>query len=417
MNNNYSRSEDEPTIPSERSPYYSRWQDSRGQQRGPYQYPGSPAYGQEPARAMYPQPAYPGQQDDIPLYQPTQPAKGLVLGPVGKKARRPRRRRGCMIGCLSSLAIFLILGTFLFITAQRVLAFGSAISNQSPLSTQTGYMGGSQRVNFLIMGYGGSGHDGAYLTDSLVIISLLPQSHHTTLISVPRDLWVQNPPNSGNYSKINAVYTVASKNNADPIAGGNAVAQKISLVTGLQVNYWMTINFTGFRDFIDAIGGIDVDVPDAFTAKYPANDDPAVNPNWITVKFTRGLQHMDGQRAIIYARARYVLDNPAEGSDFARSQRQQLIMKAALTKMKQWQTWPHMYGALDKLEHTLYSNLSLADLAEFALKMDLNAAHRVGLSNANVLVDATSDDGQSILLPQNNNWALIPAYIQKQLYQ
>jgi LCP family protein required for cell wall assembly len=366
---------------------------------------------------MYPQPAYPGQQDDIPLYQPTQPAKGLVLGPVGKKARRPRRRRGCMIGCLSSLGIFLILGIFLFITAQRVLAFGSAISNQSPLSTQTSYMGGSQRVNFLIMGYGGSGHDGAYLTDSLVIISLMPQSHHTTLISVPRDLWVQNPPNSGNYSKINAVYTVASKNNADPIAGGNAVAQKISLVTGLQVNYWMTINFTGFRDFIDAIGGIDVDVPDAFTAKYPANDDPAVNPNWITVKFTRGLQHMNGQRAIIYARARYVLDNPAEGSDFARSQRQQLIMKAALTKMKQWQTWPHMYGALDKLEHTLYSNLSLADLAEFALKMDLNTAHRVGLSNANVLVDATSDDGQSILLPQNNNWALIPAYIQKQLYQ
>lgn len=417
MNNNYSRSEDEPTIPSERSPYYSRWQDSQGQQRRPYQYPGSPAYGQEPVRALYPQPAYPGQQDDIPLYQPTQPAGGLVPGPVGKKARRPRRRRGCMIGCLSSLVIFLILGTFLFITAQRVLAFGSAISNQSPLSTQTGYMGGSQRVNFLIMGYGGSGHDGAYLTDSLVVVSLMPQSHHTTLISVPRDLWVQNPPNSGNYSKINAVYTVASKNNADPSAGGNAVAQKISLVTGLQVNYWMTINFTGFRDFIDAIGGIDVDVPDAFTAKYPANDDPAVNPNWITVKFTRGLQHMDGQRAIIYARARYVLDNPAEGSDFARSQRQQLIMKAALTKMKQWQTWPHMYGALDKLEHTLYSNLSLADLAEFALKMDLNTAHRAGLSNANVLVDATSDDGQSILLPQNNNWALIPAYIQKQLYQ
>lgn len=416
MNNNYYRSEDEPTIPSERSPYYSQWQDSRGQQRKPYQ---SPAYSQEPAGARYPQPAYPGeqaQQSDIPVYQPTQPARGLVLGPVDKRARRPRKKRGCTIGCLSSLVIFLILAIFLFVTAQRVLAFGSAISNQSPLSTQTGYMGGSDRVNFLIMGYGGSGHDGAYLTDSLVIISMMPQSHHTTLISVPRDLWIQNPPNSGNYSKINAVYTTASNNNANPIAGGNAVAQKISLVTGLQVNYWMTINFAGFRDFIDAIGGIDVTVPDAFTAKYPANDDPAMNPNWTIVKFTPGPQHMDGQRAIIYARARYVLDNPAEGSDFARSQRQQLIMKAALAKMKQWQTWPHMYGALDKLEHTLYSNLSLADLAEFALKMDLNTAHRVGLSNANVLVDATSNDGQAILLPQNNDWALIPAYIQKQLY-
>lgn len=325
-----------------------------------------------------------------------------------------RKKRGCRTGCLSSLIIFLLLGIFLFITGQRVLAFGSAISRQSPLSTQTGYMGGSQRVNFLIMGYGGSGHDGAYLTDSLVVISLMPQSHHTTLISVPRDLWVTSAALSGGQSKINAIYTVASQNNANPLAGGDAVAQTISQITGLQINYWMTINFTGFRDFIDAIDGIDVAVPDSFTARYPASDDPAVNPNWMTVTFKRGLQHMDGQRAIIYARARYVLDNPAEGSDFARSQRQQLMMKAALSKIKQWQTWPHMFGALDKLEHTLYANLSLADLTEFALKMDLNAAHRVGLSNANVLMDATSDDGQAILLPQAK--AAIPAYIQKQLY-
>jgi LCP family protein required for cell wall assembly len=321
-----------------------------------------------------------------------------------------------MIGCWSSVALVVILLILLFITGQKVLAFGNAISKQSPLSTQTGYMGGSQRINFLIMGYGGSGHDGAYLTDSLVVISLLPQSHHTTLISVPRDLWVQNPPNSGNYGKINTIYTLSSNNNADPLAGGNAVAQKVSLVTGLQIDYWMTINFAGFRDFIDAIGGVDVTVPDSFTAKYPANDDPAVNPNWTTVTFTKGAAHMDGAKAIIFARARYVLNNPAEGSDFARSQRQQLIMKAALDKLKQWQTWPHLFGAMDTLKTTLYSNLSLADLGEFALKMNLNDAHRVGLSNANVLVDATSNDGQSILLPQNNDWSLIPAYVQKQLY-
>lgn len=397
MNRNAFQPENDPARP----PYnrQEQWADAHR----PYQYPGSPTNWREP-------------QSEVPLYQPTQPAASFAPGQGRPPMRQRRRRRGCTIGCLGTLVIFLVLATFFFLTAQRVLAFGSAISNQSPLSTQTGYMGGSQRVNFLIMGYGGSSHDGAYLTDSLVVISLMPQSHHTTLISVPRDLWVQNPANSGNYSKINTVYTQASRNNADPVAGGNAVAQKISLITGLRVDYWLTINFAGFQDFINAVGGVDVNVPDSFTARYPANDNPAVNPNWITVKFKRGVQHMDGRRAIVYARARYVLDNPAEGSDFARSQRQQLIMKAALTKMKQWQTWPHMFGALDKLEHTLYANLSLADLTQFALKMDLNAAHRAGLSNANVLVDATSDDGQAILLPQNNDWALIPAYIQKQLY-
>jgi len=428
MNNNNYPQPEEPTQPSRRSPYYSQWQDNGGygqqppQGRRPYQYPGSqqPSW-QEPERSAYPQqqPGYPGaqaQENYMPVYQATRP--GIPdLGPGGKQPRRPRKKRGCAIGCLSGVVILIILAIFLFTTGQQAMAFGNAISNQSPLSSQTNFMGGSQRVNILIMGYGGSGHDGAYLTDSMMIMSLLPQSHHTTLISVPRDLWVQNPANSGNYSKINAVYSVAAGGqNQNPIAGGNAAAQKVSLVTGLQINYWMTINFTGFKDFIDAIGGIDVNVPDAFTAKYPANDDPTINPNWTIVKFTPGQEHMDGARAIVYARARYVLDNPAEGSDFARSQRQQLIMKAALAKLKQWQTWSHLFGAMDKLKGTLYSNLSLADLAEFATKMDLNGAHRVGLSNANVLADSVSSDGQSILLPQNNDWSLIPAYIQKQLY-
>ncbi|HEU5378890.1 MAG TPA: LCP family protein [Ktedonobacteraceae bacterium] len=408
--NNYSS--DQPTLPAGQSPYYSQ-----GQGRKPYSFPGAGAqHDQGAASPVYPQHQLQTGQRDVPLYQPTQPASAFGIQQGGKKGRRPRRKRGCMVGCLSSLLIATVLFIFLFVTVQKVLAFGSAISDQSPLSTQTGYMGGSSRVNILIMGYGGSGHDGAYLTDSLVIMSLLPQSHHTTLISVPRDLWVQNPPNSGNYTKINSLYTVASDGKANSLAGGNAVAQKVSLITGLQINYWMTINFAGFKDFVNAIGGVDVNVPDSFTAKYPANDDPEVNPNWITVKFTPGVQHMDGQRAIVYARARYVLDNNAEGSDFARSQRQQLIMKAALTKLKDWRAWPQMYGAMDSLSHTLYSNLSLADLGEFAMKMDLNSAHHVGLSNQNVLVDATSDDGQYILLPRNNDWAQIPTYVQRQLY-
>ena len=176
--------------------------------------------------------------------------------------------------------------------------------------------------------------------------------------------------------------------NADPVAGGDAVAQKVSLVTGLDIKYWMTINFAGFRDFINAIGGVDVHVPDAFKANYPGNDDPTIDASWKKVHFTKGLQHMDGETAIEYARARYVIDNPAEGTDFARSARQQLIMKAALSKIKDWHTWPNFFSALDALKHTIYSNLSLADLAQFALKMDLNNAHRVGLSFSNVLTDS-----------------------------
>jgi len=419
---------------------------SRRPERKPYQYPPPAPYVDKPGAYQQPQPPFPvqksipvrngnahpyssypysqpgqqfppgGQNAAAPRYPYHQPGQTQSGTSDGSPLKRPRRRRGCLITSLIVLLLVCIIGAFTFTTAQRVLAFGSAISTQSPLSSQTGYMGGSDRVNLLVMGFGGGSHDGAYLTDSMVVMSLMPQSHHTTLVSVPRDLWVQIPPGSGQYHKINTVYEFGSNNNANPAAGGDAAAAKVSLVTGLDVKYWLTINFQGFRDFINAIGGIDVYVPDSFTAKYPANDDPSINPNWITVHFSKGMQHMDGETAIRYARARYVLDNPAEGSDFARSARQQIMMKAALTKVKQMSTWPSLLNALTALQHAIYTNLSLADLAQFALKMDLTNAHRVGLSNQNVLADATSPDGQYILQPANSNWQAIKDYVKQQLY-
>jgi polyisoprenyl-teichoic acid--peptidoglycan teichoic acid transferase len=413
---------------------------SRRSSRKPYQFSPQPYQDQQqvdvPTTAYSPRASVGSPMQQVPYYSPpatvnpdaqrnpnAQPQPPLYVG-NSKPPRRgkaslsqPKRRgKGCLISAAVVLLVLVILGAIAIPTAQKVLAFGSAISTQSPLSTQTGYMGTSDRVNILVMGYGGSGHDGAYLTDSMVVMSLMPQSHHTTLISVPRDLWIQYPPNSGNYYKINAVYPIASNNNVDPVAGGEAAAQKVSLVTGLDVKYWMTINFAGFRDFINAIGGVDVNVPDSFKANYPANDDPSLNASWKTVHFVKGLQHMNGETAIEYARARYVVDNPAEGTDFARSARQQLIMKAALSKLKDWHTWPNLFSALDALKHTIYTNLSLADLAQFALKMDLNNAHRLGLSYSNVLMGARSNDGQDILLPKNQDWNAVKTYINQQLY-
>jgi hypothetical protein len=74
-----------------------------------------------------------------------------------------------------------------------------------------------------------------------------------------------------------------------------------------------------------------------------------------------------------------------------------------------------LFSALDALKRTIYTNLSLADLGMFALKMDLNNAHRVGLSFSNVLTGANID-GQSVVLPQNGNWQSIKDYISRQLY-
>lgn len=387
------------------------------QQRRPYQYPSPP---QQPPRGAPSWQQAPGAMP--PTAAPPRGNSSYQAGQmVGNRPSAKKRRNGCLITTLVVLALVIILGSVVFTTAQRVLAFGTKISTQPPLSTQTNYMNISDRTNLLVMGYGGGNHDGAYLTDSLLMVSIMPQSHHTSLISIPRDLWVQ-VPGSGGYGKINAVYEYASNFGKDSTAGGNAVAAKVATVTGMNVKYWMSIDFTGFRELIDSLGGVDVYVPDSFNACYPKNDDATKDASWIKAQFNKGMQHMDGATAIMYARAREPLEvcgmgtseNQAELTDFGRSARQQIIVKAVLAKVKQVSTWPKFSNAMTALEQTIRTNLSLADLAEFTLKMDMNdpkTAH-IGLSTSNVL----ESDASYNLHPQNGDWTVIPPYIQKNLY-
>ena len=354
---------------------------------------------------------------------PSAPPEAPVRRTGAPQRTRPRRR-GRLIAVAVALALVVALCAGLGGLTSRLLAFGSAISPHPSLSTQTNFMSGAARVNLAVLGYGGVGHDGAYLTDSIMVISLAPGDHATTMISVPRDLWVQVPPNSGQYAKLNTAFQDGYNNGYNPgsgelapgqIAGGMEAAAKVSQITGLDVPYFLTLDFQGFRDLVNALGGVDVNVPVAFTAQYPINDDPQINAGWKTVHFNTGPQHMDGERAIEYARARYVLQPASEGTDFARSVRQQLLMRAILSRLKSPEAWPGFSNAVTALQRTIYTNLSLADLTAFTMKLDLSHAAHVGLTNDNVLVDAQSANGQDILLPRNGDWGVVQRYVSSQL--
>jgi LCP family protein required for cell wall assembly len=359
---------------------------------------------------------------DAPYAEPiaagTRTGRGDSWRPAPTRlARRPRLPRLVRYGLLAALVLALALGA---VAAHRLYTFGQAISAQGPLSTQTGYVSGNQPINLLVLGYGGGGHDGANLTDSMMIVSLVPSTQRTALISVPRDLWVQVPPDSSQYAKINTAYQVGLANGyggygPGKLAAGALAARKVSDVTGLPVTYWMTIDFQGFRKLVDTLGGVDVTVLTAFTARYPRNDNPSIDAGWKVVHFNTGPQHMDGERAIEFARARYVEDPPSEGTDFARSARQQILIRAILSRARQVSAWPSLAGATDALQGALYTNLSLADLALLAEKMDFNHARHIGLSTQNVLVNAQSDDGQDILLPANGDWNAVRQYVAAQL--
>ncbi|MGH2517953.1 MAG: LCP family protein [Ktedonobacterales bacterium] len=394
------------------------------------EHPPNPAAWDAPTDPMTPEPNYPSPLPPLPRNgpvptapfspNPAAPPRRPVSPPPGgpHSPRHPSRRRwtGRRILKYSLLTLLALLLVFGGLALHRLYDFGAAISTQGPLSTQTSFMSGSQRVNLVVLGYGGAGHDGAYLTDSLLVISLVPSTGATTLVSVPRDLWVQVPPNSGQYSKINTAYTDGLTNGyggypAGRVAGGFEAANKVTDVLGIPVNYWLTIDFSGFRKLVDSLGGVDLNVPTGFTAKYPANDDPQINPNWKIIQFKPGQQHMNGEQAIEYARARYVLQPASEGSDFARSVRQQLLIRSILDRMRQISAWPGLLNATDALQSAMYTNLSLADLMLFAHTLNLTSAAHVGLTNQNVLVDGQSSDGQYILLPANGDWNAVKQYV------
>jgi LCP family protein required for cell wall assembly len=195
------------------------------------------------------------------------------------------------------------------------------------------------RVNILILGIGGKGHEGAELTDTMIFTSVSLTNRSITLVSIPRDTWIPEIR-----AKINSAYYWG---NLQPERGGGlSFAKEIaSKVTGQNIDYALVMDFSGFQDIIDTIGGVDVTVDNSFTdMKYPIegreNDtcegDITFACRYKTISFEKGVKHMNGATALEFARSREG-DN-GENTDFSRSARQQKIISAVSAKVLSFDT-------------------------------------------------------------------------------
>jgi LCP family protein required for cell wall assembly len=159
-------------------------------------------------------------------------------------------------------------------------------------------------------------------SDSIMLLRTDPSHHRLYYLSIPRDLQVPIPGSST--QKINAAFQI----------GGAALAIKtIRQFTGLDVNHVMVINFGDFKDLIDALGGITVNVPkpirsNRFDCPFASQ---ARCDRWQGWRFRKGSQHMSGERALIYSRIRENLLDPAE-TDVTRGARQQAVLDATAAK-------------------------------------------------------------------------------------
>ncbi len=280
------------------------------------------------------------------------------------------------------------------------------------------------RINFLVLGYGGVGHEGAYLTDSMLVASLNTATKQATLISVPRDIWAKIPTNgrNGDYWKINAAYALGVDDGypyKDPAfrgadGGAHLATYVVQQVLGIPIDYWIALDFNAFRTAVNAVGGVDVTVERAFDVyQYPVNDNPDINPDSITLYFDAGPQHMDGERALQYARARYS-NTEGEGNDFGRARRQMRLVEAIKRQVFSVGGLPKVLPLMSALEGHVRTNLGLIDLLPlFGLTehLDESQGDRVIVDDTNFLTNQWTPDLQQILVPREGNWSALHLYL------
>jgi len=180
------------------------------------------------------------------------------------------------------------------------------------------------RINILLLGLdGGERKSGTYLTDTIILASIDPHTYRASLLSIPRDLYVQIP-HTDYHTKINALYTYGLKNaELDSPQAVELIRQAVEEITGQKIPYYIIVDFAGFKEVIKILDGIDITVPeDIKDTRYPGP-----NYSYETFEIKKGPHHLDAETALKYARVRHT-----KGGDFGRAERQQQIMTAVRQK-------------------------------------------------------------------------------------
>ncbi|HEX5040167.1 MAG TPA: LCP family protein [Candidatus Limnocylindria bacterium] len=340
--------------------------------------------------------------------------------PRRRRVARPARRRRSPFRAIGILFLILLVaaGVGIFLLGTRAAAFNATVSTAPfPSTALFGALNGTDRVNVLMIGYGGGDHAGAYLADSIQILSIDPETDTTTTIPIPRDLWIEGVTEFSQNGKINEVFAVGQAEEGID-AAGDRLAEVVSDVTGLEIHHWLSIDFTGFEEMVDAVGGVTVQNPVAFS--YTNLESKHQAGNWDLGTFRAGEIHLDGAQALAYSRARYT-SVVAESNDFARSIRQARVLAALRSKLGDGGLGSIGPGLqlMDAMEGRVRTDLSVIDLA--LVSSHLSSDRRIELSEGPVLTATTNTIGQYILVPTGwtgpGDYGGLHAYIADQLAQ
>lgn len=389
--------------------------------------------------ARRPEGFQPGQRQQINPGAATYPRPTLesVLD-LNKPAPAPRHRRKkrevrkvLTRGLVTFALLGLVGGGYMFgkgyLKARQIFKGGAegAAALQENVDPSSLRGEGDGRVNIMVLGKGGPGHEGADLTDTLLIASIDPLSKEASLLSIPRDLYVKVPGLGS--MKINSVYANAKqralstgKRSNDQTqkaeaAGLDAIQKALEQSMGIPIHYYGMLDFEAFRKAIDTVGGITIDVKEPLydqNVAWENNNSPLIA--------AKGVQTMNGKKALLYARSRY---GSARG-DFDRAQRQREVILALKDKVLSLGTFGNPVKITQLTEafgSHVQTNLNVNEVMRlYNLGKDIQSSKvaSIGLADPpNNFVTTDFIDGASVVVPRAgvNNYKEIQNFVRNAL--
>ncbi len=234
----------------------------------------------------------------------------------------------------------------------------------------------------------------AHRTDTLMLASIDPQGNSIGILSIPRDLYVE-VPGIQYRQRVNTPMLIGELR--QPGLGPQLAMQTVEFNLGMRVHDYLAVDFNSFVRLVNAIGGIEIDVPESIRDPFYPDMDFGYNPFYISA----GLQVLNGETALKYARTRHG-DN-----DFARAERQQAVMYAIRDKLLDPAHLPELIiqspGLWAALQDGFYTNLNLEQALQLALYLkDIPGSNvRTGVIDDQYAMDYTTPEGAQVLIPDS----------------
>ncbi|PIR52775.1 hypothetical protein COU76_04480 [Candidatus Peregrinibacteria bacterium CG10_big_fil_rev_8_21_14_0_10_49_10] len=323
-----------------------------------------------------------------------------------KEKEQQKKKRVMVLKRFLLILIAVLLGLVLFaqtvrsLTSIHLFSFGNIASfaGSELLQNENG------TINLLLTGQGNEEHDGKDLTDTIMVASIDPtQTKSIVLLSLPRDVYLLSTEKMGK-GKINSFYRdykgylryqKGMEEQEAAVEALREIGNEIGRKLGMEINYTVKVNFTAFTEAVDALGGVDIVVPEDITdTEYPDE-----NFGYETFTLEKGPQHLDGATALRYARSRH------SSSDFSRSARQQQLLEAmgekarGSGKLKDPDFITQMMHTLSENVETTMSVRELIGLAGLLRKMDTHRVVSFQLNDRNALYDSFIEPGGFLYTP------------------